>query len=313
MAPTKRNSMDFLSFMDIEILARQFYEHQQHMLGRSKETLRGNRGAIKAFCKFSGIEKVEDITENILREMFLDGRTNRNWQPLTFITRYRNLNVFFEWCCKNRYLPVNPLKDIELPKAEKRLPPKLSKQNAAKLLEVIYNYPYPCNFLRYRNHAIFATYMFAGLRKSELLRLKLTDVDLQNLTIFVHQGKGSKDRIIPMSFTLAQTLKRYLDERTRLGKTCPEFFTSLHKNMGFRAIGLRRLVDKMRTASGITFTLHRLRHTFATLMLEGGCDIYSLSRMMGHSDIKTTTIYLAASPEHLRTQITKHPLNNEVR
>ena len=66
----------------------------------------------------------------------------------------------------------------------------------------------------------------------------------------------------------------------------------------------------MRDASRLKFTIHKLRHTFATLMLEGGVDIYSLSKMMGHSDIKTTTIYLSASAEHLRSQMTKHPLND---
>jgi site-specific recombinase XerD len=66
----------------------------------------------------------------------------------------------------------------------------------------------------------------------------------------------------------------------------------------------------MRQSSGLKFTLHKLRHTFATLMLEGGCDIYSLSKLMGHENINTTTIYLAASAEHLRAQIAKHPLDN---
>ena len=66
----------------------------------------------------------------------------------------------------------------------------------------------------------------------------------------------------------------------------------------------------MRDASRLKFTIHKLRHTFATLMLEGGVDIYSLSKMMGHSDIKTTTIYLSASAELLRSQMTKHPLND---
>ncbi len=73
--------------------------------------------------------------------------------------------------------------------------------------------------------------------------------------------------------------------------------------------GLKKLVWQVRESSGIYFSVHKLRHTFATLMLEGGCDIYSLSKMMGHSDIKTTTIYLSASAEHLRSQMTKHPLN----
>lgn len=203
----------------------------------------------------------------------------------------------------------NPMENIELPKLEKRIPSKLTKQVTLKLLEVVYNYPYPYRFLRYRNHALFSMFVFAGLRKNELLHLKLTDVDIENLSIFVRQGKGNKDRIVPMSNTLAHILKRYLQERKRLNKTCPEFFASLNRNQGFTDDGLKHVVDDLKKASGISFTIHKLRHTFATLMLEGGCDIYSLSRMMGHSDIKTTTIYLSASVEHLRSQMTKHPLN----
>jgi site-specific recombinase XerD len=84
-------------------------------------------------------------------------------------------------------------------------------------------------------------------------------------------------------------------------------------NGGLTEISLKRLVAKIRNATGMSFTIHKLRHTFATLMLEGGCDIYSLSKMMGHSDIKTTTIYLAASAEHLRAQMVKHPLNDLMR
>lgn len=177
------------------------------------------------------------------------------------------------------------------------------------MLEIAYNYPYDYRFLRYRNHALFATFIYAGLRKSELLNLGLADVDLENRTIFVRLGKGNKDRIIPICTPLAQSLKRYSDERRRLNKTCPEFFASLNRDVGFTDSGLKRLAQKLRRASGLQFSIHKLRHTFATLMLEGGCDIYSLSRMLGHSDIKTTTIYLAASAEHLREQMTKHPLN----
>jgi len=125
----------------------------------------------------------------------------------------------------------------------------------------------------------------------------------------VRQGKGNKDRIIPIGTTLTLILKKYVDERHRLKKTCPEFFTSLNRNSRFTEISLRRLVVLITKKTGLKFGVHKLRHTFATLMLEGGCDIYSLSRMMGHSDIKTTTIYLYASVEHLRNQILKHPMN----
>ena len=128
------------------------------------------------------------------------------------------------------------------------------------------------------------------------------------MSIFIRQGKGSKDRVVPINYSLAEILIRYLEERKRLNKTCPEFFTSYTLNIGFTQSGLKRLLERIIKASGIKFNIHKLRHTFATLMLEGGCDIYSLAKMMGHSDIKTTTIYLAANIEHLREQVAKHPL-----
>ncbi|KAA3630178.1 MAG: hypothetical protein DWQ02_18240 [Bacteroidetes bacterium] len=299
-------------YMDIEILAQKFYDYSLYIRGYSKDTIRGYRRVIKIFNRYSGINKIEEITEQNVRAFFINGRTHRGWKASTFVSYHKSLIVFFRWCVENGYMERNYIEDIETPKLNKSLPTKLTKQEATKLLEVVYNYPYDYKYLRYRNHAIFSTFMFAGLRKKELLNLKLADVDLENLTIFVRQGKGSKDRIIPISYTLANTLKKYLQERKRLKKTCPEFFASLNRNKGYTDSGLKRFVRKMKDATGIKFTIHKLRHTFATLMLEGGCDIYSLSRMMGHSDIKTTTIYLSASAEHLRSQITKHPLNDLV-
>ncbi len=265
------------------------------------------------YRRFSGITEISEVTEANVRALFFHGRIERNWSVNTYHVHYKSLLVFFRWCIKQGYLAANPLADIELPKHDKRLPPKLSKQDALKLLDVVANYPYDYQFLRYRNSAIFSTFIFAGLRKQELLNLKYADMDIENLTIFVRQGKGRKDRIIPMSYTLAQSLKKYVAERKRLNKTNPEFFSSLRGSVGFTANGLKKLVEQVRASSGVFFTVHKLRHTFATLMLEGGCDIYSLSKMMGHSDINTTTIYLAASAEHLRSQMTKHPLNDLIK
>ncbi|MBL7837034.1 MAG: tyrosine-type recombinase/integrase [Bacteroidetes bacterium] len=294
--------------MDIQILLEQFCEYALSIKGYSKETVRRYRYAISCFSKFIGITDIEQVNSSSVRDLFLLGRTQRNWSVNTYLVYYKSLLVFCRWCVKNGYMSTNPVEEIEVPKLEKKLPTKLNKQTAMKLLEIVYNYPYEYKFLRYRNHAIFATFIFAGLRKQELINLKYADVDIDNLTIYVRQGKGNKDRMIPISFTLAQSLKKYLDERKRLKKTNPEFFSSLRGNEGYTENGLKRLVRELCIASGIKFSVHKLRHTFATLMLEGGCDIYSLSKMMGHSDIKTTTIYLSASVEHLRSQIAKHPL-----
>jgi site-specific recombinase XerD len=296
--------------MDIEILALKFYDYSSYIRGFSKGTITRYRITINYYCRVANITQIEQVTEKNVSEFFLYGRTERHWRSNSFITFQMSLSVFFQWCVKNGYMEKDPTKDIELPKVEKRLPPKLTKQDSLKLLEVVYNYPYDYKFLRFRNHAIFAMFLFAGLRKNELLHLRCVDVDIENLSIFVRLGKGNKDRVVPMSYTLAQTLKRYALDRKRLNKTCPEFFTSLNRNSGYTDSGLKRLVIQMRKASRLKFTIHKLRHSFATLLLEGGVDIYSLSKMMGHSDIKTTTIYLSASAELLRSQMTKHPLND---
>ena len=296
--------------MKIDTLLGQFCDYSTYMRGYAPETIRRYKEAVRCFTKITGVENIQQANENHVRSFFLYGRTERNWTPGTFITKHKSLVVFFRWCVERGYLESNPAGEIELPKLPKKLPPKLTRQQAMELLQVTFNYPYDYRFLRYRNHAIFATFIFAGLRKQELLNLGYGDVDLDNMSLFVRQGKGAKDRIIPICHTLASTLQRYIGERKRLNKTCPEFFVSLNRNVGFTHSGLKRLVEKIHMASGIPFTIHKLRHTFATLMLEGGCDIYSLSKMMGHSDIKTTTIYLAASAEHLRSQMTKHPLND---
>src|SRR5947199_9352776 len=106
-----------------------------------------------------------------------------------------------------------------------------------------------------------------------------------------------------MNETLREILMRYLQERRRLGKTCPEFFASYPQNRGFGKEGIILLVQNIRAASNSRFTAHMLRDTFATLMIGGGGDIYSLSILMGHTDISTTRIYLGASVDHLRPQI----------
>lgn len=293
---------------EIETRLKQFCEYAELFKGYQPTTIKRYRNVIGFYRRWASIFTLSDVTSESVRALFVHGRTEREWSANTYINYHKTLTVFFRWCRSEGFMEYDPLEGIEIPNLPKRLPKRLSRNDTFKLLEVVQNYPYPHRFLGFRNHAIFQTFVFAGLRKSELLNLRLIDVDVDNCTIFVRQGKGAKDRIIPISFSLADTLRDYLSVRRRLNKSCTEFFVSLNRNCGFTDSGLKRLVAKIKAASGIDFHIHMLRHTFATLMLEGGCDIYSLSQMMGHSDIKTTTIYLSASAEHLRAQIGKHPL-----
>lgn len=295
--------------MNIDTLRDQFCDHSTFIRGYSPDTIRRYRTTIQLFCRNANVREIEQCTPERVREFFYRGRAERHWSTASFITFHNSLAVFFRWCVERGLMPSNPADGIERPKLSKRLPQRLTEQEVLRLLEYVQNYPWPYTFLRYRNYAIFATFVFAGLRKNELLHLRLVDLDLDDRSILVRQGKGSKDRMVPVSSTLAGILARYLEERRRLGRTCPEFFTSLNRDMGFTEEGLKRLVIAAKRMTRLEFHVHTLRHTFATLMLEGGCDIFSLSKLMGHSDIKTTTIYLAASASHLQAQMVKHPLN----
>lgn len=295
--------------MDISIIAGRFYDYSLNIRGYSRATVKRYKYVIEAFAKFTGVRKISDISDSKVREVFYYGRTSRNWSANTYLIYYLTLKVFFRWCSQQGLLSSNPIDGIEIPKIEKKLPVRLTKSDAMRILDLVETCPNHNYFTRQRNYALFSMFIFAGLRKQEALNLKVADVDVENMTVFVRRGKGNKDRILPMSSMLVQSLKRYLEERKRLRRTTSYFFASSFKDMRYTDNGLKRLVKQISEASGTKFSVHKLRHTFATLMLEGGCDIYSLSKMMGHSDIKTTTIYLSATPEHLRSQMTKHPLN----
>ena len=295
--------------IDIQGTAEKFYAHSLYIRGYSPNTIKRYKTAINYYARQAGITYLHEATSNNARAFFYFGRTQRNWSANTFIVFRKSLFVFFRWCIENKYLILNPIDDIETPKVESRLPSHLTKQEAFRLLEVIYNYPFESEFVRCRNHAMFSVFIFAGLRRQEALNLKFMDVDLENLTLFVHRGKGGKDRVIPICHTLAVSLKRYCDIRKKSHKICPQFFASRMLDMGLTDNGLKHLVDMLNKKAKLKFTIHKLRHTFATLMIEGGCNIYSLSQMMGHADIRTTTVYLAASTVYLHEQIMKHPLN----
>lgn len=294
--------------MNLSELFEEFYQYLVFIRGLRPNTIRRFKSIFNFYLSHTGSQTINELNEPNLMRFFKDGREQRGWSPNTYLNYHKSLNVFCKWCISQGYLKNNPVDVIEAPRPVSVPRRKLSRVEAEHLLDTVFNYPYPNEFLRYRNHAIFATFLFTGIRKSELTSLMVQDVDLTSLSLYVRNGKGGKSRTIPINLTLATSLRNYLVERNKRGKTCPKFFTSFNRNMGFTNSGFKHLVRKMRKASGVSFNIHILRHTFATLMLESGCDIYSLSKLLGHSEITTTAIYLNSSANHLRKQIMSHPM-----
>ena len=153
--------------MTISCLVDQFCDYSTYMKNYSPDTIRRYRSNIKLFCKLTGVENIDQVTDAAVHQFFFDGRRNREWSAVTFITYHKSLTVFFRWCVKGRYLVKNPADDVEEPTLEKKLPSKLNQEQALRVLEYIDNYRWESQFLRRRNHAIFAMFIFAGLRRRD--------------------------------------------------------------------------------------------------------------------------------------------------
>lgn len=254
------------------------------------------------------LQAVEDVTEMALLRFFHDSVRTRGWSTTTLDTYQRRLNTFFTWAEYRRLIPENPMRFIERPTLPKSAPKSLPQNQAMRVLEAANVVGGDTPFLRARSKAIVATCIFAGLRRTELLNLEIQDVDLPNGLLSVIEGKGAKDRRIPISQPLATVLKVYLDERAKLVRLTPAFFTAERFDRPLHDVMLDRLVRRIEAQVGFHFSLHMLRHTFATLLMEGGCNLYALSELMGHSNVRTTTIYLSNTVDHLRAQVALHPM-----
>lgn len=295
--------------LSLPVLFQKYLHYGEVIRNYRKMTLRAYRYSFKVFLDETHIDSILEVTRASLERFLFEGRTKRNWSSVTFRQYFKHLNCFFKWCINQGYLEENPLTGVEQPRLEKRIPRRLTLDEAKLVLDASFHMRYAYRFEKYRNRAIIGVMLFAGLRKQEVINLKLRDVNLQERMIFVDQGKGAKDRSVPIGARLSLILKEYLKDRKRLNRTSLQFFTGLNEKRPFGVQCIKKLFDRLRKRTKLDFSAHTLRHSFATLMLEGGCDIYTLSKMMGHAKITTTTIYLSCSHKQMTKSIEMHPLN----
>lgn len=287
---------------------RHFCEYSLTFKGNTPRTIKWYEDTFRHFLKEMPIQNASEITLAVVEDYVMRGKIDRHWSARTIRNRLSALKLFLDFCVSRVWIDSNPALDVPLPKLPMQVPAHLSKEQAFDLLEWTRNYRYSYRFERQRAVAIISLFMFTGIRLQELLNLNTEDVRLEERRLHVRCGKGQKDRMIPVEATLIDPLKAYLKERDRLGRQHPRFFVSMKSDNPMLYQTVKRLVEKLRVKSGIYFHPHMLRHTFATLMLEGGADLFAIQKMMGHSDIKTTTIYLSATTTHLQAEVDKHPL-----
>lgn len=290
-------------------LHHEFCQYQTVFRNNTPRTIIWFKQVFNYFVRQTKVTSLEEINQDLIESWIINGKCELNWSAKTIRTRLSCLKLFFKWCVLKEHLDKNPAEKIPVPKLETRIPKHLTKQEATHILDWAKCYKYYHAYEKQRGVAIIATFLFTGIRRQELLNLKLDDINIQNETLLVRAGKGRKDRLIPINSALKIYLENYLSIRSTINDKSVYFFVSVRCIGKMSNLVIKRLFEKIKKKSGIHFYAHLLRHTFAVLMLESGCNLFSVSRMLGHSDIKTTTIYLSATVTHLQEQMSKHPLH----
>ena len=210
-----------------------------------------------------------------------------------------SLKSFFNYLVDESIIKVSPMEEVSSLKSPKKLPKYLSISEVNKLLNIPLNSEFD-----YRNKAMLELMYATGLRVSELVSIEYSNIDFENSIIRIN-GKGKKERIIPLGEIASYYLKVYLsDYRSKLLKrnTYNQVFLNNHGKPITRQ-GFNYILENIRELTGITkeITPHVLRHSFATHLLEGGADIRSIQEMLGHENISTTNIYTEVVNDVLRS------------
>jgi integrase/recombinase XerD len=266
----------------------------------SEYTIKGRRVHARFFLEWAqehGITEPVEVTRTVLEryQKHVFHYRKKNGEPLSFTGQHDRivpLRVWFKWMARNHHILHNPASELELPRLGFRLPKAVLTIQEA---ELILQQPNIHDPLGLRDRAILETFYSTGMRRLELSRLKLWDLDLEQNTATIRQGKGNKDRHIPLGDRAAVWIRKYLEESRPQLATEPDDKIAFLSNAGepFTLDYLTELVRGYVDAAGIgkRGSCHMFRHTMATLMLEGGADIRFIQAMLGHADLKTTQIY----------------------
>lgn len=256
--------------------------------------------AIRRFIRWCGersIDRPQDVTRPILDRYrrHLYHYRKENGEPLSFATQQQRLlplRAFFKWLAKENHILSNPASELELPRVHRRLPSHiLSREEVEQVMTLAIIHGGEKGI---RDRAIIETLYSSGIRRGELVNLKLYDVDLKNGSLFIREGKGKKDRYVPLGARAIQWIRRYVDEvRPELVIEPDHGYLFLHEfGEPFEKNRLSDLVKKYLRAAGIEAgSCHLFRHAMATQMLENGADIRFIQAILGHAQLTTTEIY----------------------
>jgi integrase/recombinase XerD len=295
LAPARRLTeltLDFIAYLELE-------------RGLSRNTLEAYRSDLQQYGQFlqrAGIDPLNVTPADLaafVSELATGTEGKAGVAPATLQRKIACLRSFYRHLRREQILTGDPTTELRPPRSRGRLPKVLSRDEVARLLAQ----PHGRSPAALRDRALLETMYACGLRASEAIDLRLANLDLDAGVLHTH-GKGSKERIVPIGSKAIETLREYLERgRPRLVgiREEPSVFVNL-RGSGLSRQGLYKIVQGHARSAGLEHRMspHTLRHTFATHLLAGGCDLRSLQEMLGHADIGTTQIYTHLSADRLR-------------
>jgi integrase/recombinase XerD len=270
----------------------------------SEDTVTTRRSCLSYFldwCQARSLEHPAEITRPVLEryQRWLYQYRKNNCQPLTFRTqnqRLRAVKGWFRWLARQNHILHNPASELILPRLENRLPKYVLTAEEA---EQVIQQPDITTTEGLRDRAILETLYATSMRRMEVAHLKLYDIDADRGAVMIRQGKGKKDRFIPIGERALAWLQKYIRENRPelLGSTDDGTVFLTGRGEPFVRVQLSALVRRYLEKSkiGKTGGCHLFRHTVATLMLENGADIRIIQELLGHAKLATTELYTRVS------------------
>lgn len=297
--------------MELEdVLAEYLYHCEAN--GFTRKTMTNKRQELKQIKEFliskRAITELESITVHDLKA-YVRSKQLAGLQPLSIVSMFKIVRAFFSWCEKEEYLTINIASKVEIPRVPKKVLQGFSLEDVHAMIEA-FTYR---TYLEARNKAIIAMLADTGIRAMEIRGLKTTN--LKETTILVN-GKGNKERIVFISPALKRILIKYerMKKHYFYDKPITEEYFLSYTGSGLSHVALDSVVKEAGKRAGVEgkrISPHTFRHFYAVQCLnQGNMDVYSLSRLLGHSDISVTQRYLQSmNDEQLITKaISSSPL-----
>lgn len=282
---------------NLEELTEEFLRYLLIDKGYSNNTIESYKRDLLNFLEYNKNKNINDITNKELKG-YIKNLSNKNLNEKSIARNISCLKSFYKFLIIEKITIQNPAESLFIPKTKKSLPTTLTEEEVFKLLDInlIDNFSY-------RNKAMLELMYGSGLRVSELINLKLQDVDLNQDIVRIF-GKGSKERIIPLGEYATEALKEYINKyrSSMLKKYNNDYlFLNNHGNQMTRQ-GFFKIIKGIAKEKNINKSLspHTLRHSFASHLLKYGADLRTIQELLGHSDISTTQIYTHITNEQLK-------------